>query len=219
MTPPIRVLLVDDDPRVCRYIAMILHSAADMVVVGMEYDGAAAVDAAVRLHPDVILMDVQMPGVDGVSATRRVRGLALRCRVVALTVFDTDTAVLRMMRAGADGVLLKSTPPSDLVNVVRVAAQGQTVLSKSAARRLTGGSAQDTDRAAAGQLVADLTDREREVLALLAHGHPNADIARRLALTEATIKGHVSRILVKLSCQNRTQASHLAREAGLHETT
>ena len=214
----IRVLLVDDDPLICRYIAMILRSAADMVVVAMEHDGAAAVDSAVRLHPDVILMDIQMPGVDGVRATHRIRALKLRCRIVALTVFDTDAAVLSMMRAGADGVLLKSTSPTDLLNVVRVAAQGQTVLSGSAARRLTGGATQSTRRAAADRLLAELTEREGQVLALLAHGHGNADIARRLAVTEATIKGHVSRILVKLHCQNRTQASLIARDASLHET-
>lgn len=214
----IRVLLVDDDPLICRYIAMILRSAADMMVVGMEHDGAAAVDSAVRLHPDVILMDIQMPGVDGVRATHRIRALELRCRVVALTVFDTDTAVLNMMRAGADGVLLKSTSPTDLVNVVRVAAQGQTVLSGSAARRLTGAATRSTRRAATDRLLAGLTEREYEVLALLAHGHGNAHIAHRLTVTEATIKGHVSRILDKLHCQNRTQAGLVARDAGLHET-
>jgi len=207
---PIRVLLVDDEPMVCAHLSTILGAAADIEVVGTAEDGAAAIEAVTRFRPDVVLMDLRMPGVDGLRATEHIAALPHPPVVVALTTFDADTYVTRALRAGASGFLLKSTPPEDLIGLVRVAADGHTVLSAAATRRLLGPAGPDP-RA----VLRDLTEREREVLACLGRGLPNARIARTLHLSEATIKGYVSRLLVKLGCANRTQAGLLAREAGL----
>ncbi len=207
----IRVLLVDDEELVCRYLRSILEHADDITVVAAESDGAAAVDAAVRLQPDVILMDLRMPVVDGLMAIKRIRQLGLAVRVVALTTFDGDAMVRRAMQAGADGFLVKSTAPGDLSNLVRVAAQGQVVLSPGAAESLFAAQTDDDSAARSRALFARLTARERQVLSLLSTGDSNADIGRSLQLTETTIKGHVSRILDKLECQNRTQAGLLAQ--------
>jgi DNA-binding NarL/FixJ family response regulator len=211
----IRVLVVDDERMVCAHLRTILAAAEDLEVVGEAYDGADAVEAAVRLTPDVVLMDLRMPGVDGLTAIERVVALANPPRVVALTTFDLDDYVLRALRAGAVGFLLKSTAPEDLVGLVRVAAAGHTVLSAVPAQRLVNNSA-DAGRARA--LVAALTEREREVLATLGAGASNQQIARRLNLSEATVKGYVSRLLVKLDCDNRTEAALLAHDAGLRPT-
>ena len=207
----IRVLIADDEELVCHYLRSILEHADDITVIAAEYDGAATVDAAVRLRPDVILMDLRMPVVDGLTAIRRIRQLDLATRIVALSTFDGDAMVLRAMRAGADGFVVKSTAPSDLLNLVRVAAQGQVVLSASAAQRLIAASADDESVSRSRTLVTRLTERERQVLTLLSTGSSNAEIGRALRLTEATIKGHVSRILDKLECENRTQAGLLAQ--------
>lgn len=206
----IRILMVDDDPAVCTHLAAVLEQADDVRVVGVEHDGAGAVEAVVRERPDVVLLDLRMPGVDGLAALTRLRALGSPARVVVLTAFDGDDAVARALAAGADGYLLKSTPPRDLVNLVRVVAQGQTVLSQGATRRLL--PAVDPGRVA---LVGALTARERDVLRLVAEGRSNAEIGSTLFLTEATVKGHVSRVLAKTGCANRTQAGLLARSAGL----
>lgn len=210
----IRVLLVDDDARVCAQLTAILEPATDIEVVGIEHDGAGGVEGAVRLRPDVVLMDLRMPGVGGVTAIARIRSLGLATRVVALTVFDTDEAVSQALRAGADGYLLKSTSPRDMVNLVRVAAQGQTVLSPTVARRLWPVEADDATLARRAALDR-LTDRELDVLRLLAAGRTNAEIGGALHLTEATVKGYVSRVLDKLGCANRSQAGLLAQAAGI----
>jgi DNA-binding NarL/FixJ family response regulator len=212
----IRVLLVDDERLVCAHLRTILGTAPDIEVVGEAYDGAEAVEAVLRYRPDLVLIDLHMPGVDGLTAIERIAQLTPRPAVVALTTFDLDGYVLRAMRAGAAGYLLKDTAPNDLVDLVRVAAGGHLVLSPSPARRLVGAS-EDTlsaqDRARAR--LTGLTTRESEVLACLGIGMSNQQIGRRLYVSEATVKGHISRLLVKLGCANRTQAGLLARDAGL----
>lgn len=212
----IRVLVVDDEPMVCAHLRTILDSANDIDVVDVAQDGAAAVEAVVRHRPDVVLMDLRMPGVDGLTAIERIRRLTGPPVVVALTTFDADRVVLRALQAGAAGFLVKTTPPEDLIGLVRVAAAGHTVLSPVATQRLVAASVDDrTDRDEARRLAAELTERESEVLACLGEGLSNAQIATRLFLSEATVKGHISRILVKLRCANRTQAGLFAHRAGL----
>jgi DNA-binding NarL/FixJ family response regulator len=180
------------------------------------YNGAAGVAAVVRNRPDVVLMDLRMPVLDGIGAIEQIGRLAAPPVVVVLTTFDADQYVLRALRAGAAGFLVKSTPPQDLIGLVRVASEGHTVLSPAAARRLIAASA-DSQPAAerARQLTGSLTEREVEVLACLGEGLSNAQIAGRLYLSEATVKGYVSRMLEKLGLDNRTQAGLLAHDAGL----
>ncbi|WP_158893738.1 response regulator [Amycolatopsis anabasis] len=212
----VRVIVVDDEPMVCAHLRTILGSAEDIDVVAQAQDGAEAVEAVVRHRPHVVLMDLRMPGVDGLTAIERIAELPDAPAVVALTTFDADTYVLRALRAGAAGFLVKSTPPEDLIGLVRVAADGHTVLSPEAARRLVAASADGQQRSEqARRLVGGLTEREVEVLTCLGEGLSNADIARRLHLSEATVKSYVSRMLVKLDCTNRTQAGLLAHEARL----
>lgn len=219
-TEPLRVLLVDDEPMVCAHLRTILGSAGDIEVVDAAADGSAAVEAVARHRPRVVLMDLRMPGVDGIAATERIRARPDPPVVVVLTTFDADEYVLRALRAGAAGFLLKSTPPEDLIDLVRVAAAGHTVMSPEATRRLLAvsdgridGDTAQRERATA--LVANLTEREVEVLTCLGEGLSNARIGRRLFLSEGTVKGYVSRLLVKLDCANRTQAGLLAVDAGL----
>jgi DNA-binding NarL/FixJ family response regulator len=212
----IRVLVVDDEPMVCAHLRTILGSADDIEVVDIAHDGAAAVESVVRNRPRVVLMDLRMPGVDGLTAIERIQQLPEPPAVVALTTFDADQYVVRALRAGAAGFLVKSTPPEDLIGLVRVAADGHTVLSPAAARRLVAASAGEQDvRDRARKLVRGLTEREVDVLTCLGEGLSNAQIAERLYLSEATVKGYVSRMLVKLDCANRTQAGLLAYDAGL----
>ncbi|MDT8914785.1 response regulator transcription factor [Amycolatopsis sp. PS_44_ISF1] len=212
----ITVVVADDEPMVCAHLRTILGSAGDIDVVAQAQDGAAAVEAVIRYRPRVVLMDLRMPGVDGLSAIERITALPEPPAVVALTTFDADTYVIRALRAGASGFLVKSTPPEDLIGLVRVAADGHTVLSPSAAQRLVALSADGRERGdEARRRTAALTERERDVLAGLGAGLSNADIAARLHLAEATVKSYVSRMLVKLGCANRTQAGLLAHEAGL----
>jgi DNA-binding NarL/FixJ family response regulator len=208
----IRVLLVDDERMVCAHLRTILEAAPGLEVVGEAYDGAEAVEAVVRFRPDVVLLDLRMPGVDGLTALDRITRSASGPKVVVLTTFDLDEYVLRALRAGAAGFLLKSTAPEDLVDLVRVAAAGHTVLSPAATARMVGA---HEHRRPAADLLAGLTEREVEVLRGLGAGWSNHQIARRLHLSEATIKGYVSRLLLKLSCDNRTQAGLLAHEAGI----
>ena len=212
----VRVVVVDDEPMVCAHLRTILGSAPDIEVVDEAYDGAAGVAAVVRNRPDVVLMDLRMPVLDGIAAIEQIVKLADPPVVVVLTTFDADQYVLRALRAGAAGFLVKSTPPQDLIGLVRVASEGHTVLSPAAARRLIAASA-DSQPAAerARQLTGSLTEREVEVLACLGEGLSNAQIAGRLYLSEATVKGYVSRMLEKLGLDNRTQAGLLAHDAGL----
>lgn len=212
----IRVLLVDDEPMVCAHLRTILEADDGLVVAGEAHDGAEAVEACVRLRPDVVLLDLRMPGVDGLSALGRIAALPHVPQVVVLTTFDIDSLVLRAMRQGAVGYLLKSTAPADLMRLVHVAAAGLPVFSPEVVRLLVDGSAGRTEaRENARRRIRDLTEREHDVLTGLADGHSNAEIAARLRISEATVKGHVSHLMVKLGCANRTQAGLIAQVAGL----
>ena len=216
MTSVVRVVVVDDEPMVCAHLRTILGSAPDIEVVDEAHDGAAGVEAVTRARPDVVLMDLRMPVLDGIAAIERIVKLSNPPVVVVLTTFDADQYVLRALRAGAAGFLVKSTPPVDLIGLVRVAAEGHTVLSPAAARRLIAASADSQPaRERARKLVSSLTEREVEVLTCLGEGLSNAQIAARLFLSEATVKGYVSRTLDKLGLENRTQAGLLAHDAGL----
>ncbi|AHH96702.1 response regulator transcription factor [Kutzneria viridogrisea] len=216
MTDCVRVLVVDDEPMVCAHLRTILGSSDRLTVVDVAHDGAAAVEAVLRHEPDVVLMDLRMPKVDGVTAIEHIVALPAPPAVVALTTFDADQHVLRALRAGAAGFLVKSTPPEELIRLVCVAADGNTVLSPTAARRLVAASATGyvaKERALAR--ISALTERENEVLTCLGEGLSNAQVAARLHLSETTVKSYVSKMLVKLDCANRTQAGLLAYDAGL----
>ena len=216
MSSMVRVVVVDDEPMVCAHLRTILGSAPDIEVVDEAHDGAAGVAAVTRSRPDVVLMDLRMPVLDGIAAIERIVKLSDPPVVVVLTTFDADQYVLRALRAGAAGFLVKSTPPEDLIGLVRVAAEGHTVLSPAAARRLIAASADSQPaRERARKLAGSLTEREVEVLTCLGEGLSNAQIAARLFLSEATVKGYVSRMLDKLGLENRTQAGLLAHDAGL----
>jgi DNA-binding NarL/FixJ family response regulator len=212
----VRVVVVDDEPMVCAHLRTILGSAPNIEVVDEAHDGAAGVEAVTRSRPDVVLMDLRMPVLDGIAAIERIVKLGNPPVVAVLTTFDADQYVLRALRAGAAGFLVKSTPPEDLIGLVRVAAEGHTVLSPAAARRLIAASADSQPaRERARKLAGSLTEREVEVLTCLGEGLSNAQIAARLFLSEATVKGYVSRMLDKLGLENRTQAGLLAHDAGL----
>jgi DNA-binding NarL/FixJ family response regulator len=212
----IRTVVVDDDPMVCAHLRDVFAFADDIEVVDEAYDGAAAIESVLRHRPDVVLMDLRMPGVDGLTAIPRIRALNHPPAVVALTTFDTDDHILRALRAGAAGFLLKSTPPRDLIGLVRVAADGHTVLSPAASRRLVAAATdRHTERGRTLALISDLTRRETDILACLGAGMSNAQVAAQTHLTEGTVKNHISQILVKLQCANRTQAGLLAHRAGL----
>jgi DNA-binding NarL/FixJ family response regulator len=210
----VHVVVVDDEPMVCEFLRTILSSTGQVVVDAVACDGAAGTEAAVRHRPDVVLMDLRMPGVDGVTATAEIRALPHPPVVVAMTTFDTDEHVLAALDAGASGFLLKTTQPSRLIPFVLAAAAGASVLSPEAVQRLRDRHSAAPDPAPDPGIDA-LTPREREVLALLGEGRSNADIAARLYLSEGTVKGHVSRLMAILGCQNRTQlALRAARHGG-----
>lgn len=213
-----RILIVDDDALVRAGLRMILESADDLEVVGEATDGAEVVEAVHRHRPDVVLMDIRMPRMDGLAATAALQQLADPPKVIVLTTFDLDDFVFRALQAGAAGFLLKDTPPRELIAAVRVVAGGEGMLSPGVTRRLIGHYAADprTERRRLAQLrLADLTERERDVLAQVGKGLSNHDIGAALYLSEATVKAHVSRLLVKLDVSNRVQVAILAHEAGL----
>jgi DNA-binding NarL/FixJ family response regulator len=216
---PIRVLVADDQELVRTGFRLILETEDDIVVVGQAADGVEAVDLARRHRPDVVLMDVRMPTLDGIEATARLVGPDASppapVRVLMLTTFDMDDYVYAALRNGASGFLLKDTPPEDLVRAIRVVAAGDALLAPSVTRRLI----EDVSRTRALPVVppgvATLTDREREVLGLVARGLSNAEIAEALVLGETTVKTHVGRVLMKLGLRDRVQAVVLAYESGL----
>ncbi|MEO5901994.1 MAG: response regulator transcription factor [Ilumatobacteraceae bacterium] len=213
-----RVLIVDDEALVRAGLRMILESADDIDVVGEADDGADAVDAVHRCRPDVVLMDIRMPRLDGLAATVAVRVLADAPAVVILTTFDLDDHVFRALQAGAAGFLLKDTPPLELINAVRVVAAGESMLSPSVTRRLIAHFADDAapgKRQIARSRLAGLTPREMEVLVEVGRGGSNADVGAVLFMSEATVKAHVSRLLVKLALANRVQLAILVHDAGL----
>jgi DNA-binding NarL/FixJ family response regulator len=215
----IRVVLVDDEQMVRAGLRLILESGDDIQVVGEAGDGDEAVRLARQLDPDVVLMDIQMPGTNGIEATRQIVALGREesSRVVILTTFDLDEYVYAALRAGASGFLLKRTPAADLLAGVRVVAAGEALLAPSVTRRLldtfahSQPAAPDASRAA----VADLTEREREVLVLVGRGLSNGEIAQKLFLSEGTVKTHIKRIFYKLGLRDRVQAVILAYDAGL----
>jgi DNA-binding NarL/FixJ family response regulator len=209
----IRVLLVDDQELLRSGFKLILALQDDIRVVGEAADGARGAEEARRLRPDVVLMDIRMGAVDGIEATRRIVA-ADAGRVVVLTTFDLDEYVYAALRAGASGFLLKDTRPADLVDAVRIVARGDALLAPSVTRRLLERFAETPDGAAA-VVDAELTEREREVLRLLAGGRSNLEIATALVLTEATVKSHVSNLLRKLGLRDRVQAVTWAYEHGL----
>jgi len=211
----IRVLLADDQALVRSGFRMILEARDDLEVVGEAEDGAEAVELALRTDPDVILMDVRMPQVDGVEATRRLTAAGSRTKVLILTTFDLDEYVYDAIRAGASGFLLKDVQPAQLVDAVRVVAGGEALLAPTVTRRLLDRFAQALPDARPAPSLDALTQRELEILRLLASGLSNAEIAAELVVTEATVKTHVSSILRKLRVRDRVQAVVLAYDAGL----
>ncbi|CCH87232.1 Two-component signal transduction response regulator [Modestobacter italicus] len=216
----IRVLLVDDEELVRFGLRTVLESVGGFEVVGEAGDGAAGVAAARELRPDVVLTDIRMPGMDGLAATRAILALPDPPQVAVLTTFHVDEYVYAALAAGAAGFLLKDTPPREIASAVRAVADGTATLSPAVTATLIDSYVDRRAaprRAAALQRVATLSDREQEVLRLLGTGESNADLARRLIVSEATVKTYVSRLLTKLDLTNRTQAAILAHEAGLLE--
>jgi DNA-binding NarL/FixJ family response regulator len=233
MTGHIRVVIIDDQMLVRAGLRMILEAEDDIEIVGEAGDGQACLDIVRAMNPDVVLMDIRMPVLDGVQATQRLTGMAgIGTRVLVLTTIDTDDAVLDAMRAGASGFLLKDTDPDDLVKAIRAVAAGDAVVSPSAMRRLldrvgpalrgVAESAPPTAAPAAGVPapsppagMAELTQREIEVLTLIGEGLTNAEIAARLFVAESTAKTHIGRILLKLGARDRVQAAIIAHRWGL----
>jgi DNA-binding NarL/FixJ family response regulator len=202
----IRLLVVDDHPVVRAGIVGLLAGEPDLAVVGEAGDGAQACALAAELRPDVVLMDLRMPVMDGTTATERILATVPGVRVVVLTTYETDADILRAVEAGATGYLLKDTPRDDLVAAVRAVAGGETVLAPSVARRLVAGVRNAGDR---------LTARELEVLAAVARGGSNAQIGTQLFISEATVKTHLLRIFTKLGVDDRTRAVTVAMERGI----
>jgi DNA-binding NarL/FixJ family response regulator len=220
MNDPVRVLVVDDDPLVRGAIGLLLGGLPDIVVAGEAGDGDEVPAAVAGLAPHVVLMDIRMPRVDGIVATERLRAEPGAPEVIVLTTFDADDNVLAALRAGASGFLLKDTPPERIVAAVRAVAAGEAILSPSVTRRLIDRAVSTPDESDAGRrraraALAALSEREREVVLGVADGRSNAEIARRLYVSVATVKAHVSHVLTKLDLANRTQIALLAHEAGL----
>jgi DNA-binding NarL/FixJ family response regulator len=210
MTEVVRILVVDDHPVVREGLIAILGTQPDFEVVGEAGDGEEAVRRVEALRPDVVLLDLEMPGVDGVEALQRLRASGARARVIAFTVFDTDERILGAVQAGARGYLLKGAPREEIFNAVRVVSQGGSLLQPVVASRLL-------ERVSRETSPGDLTLREREVLGLLARGLQNKEIAAQLYISERTVKFHVSALLRKLGAGNRTEAVALAAQRGLVE--
>ncbi len=202
----VRVVVVDDHPVVRAGLVGLLSGEADLQVVGEAADGAAALALVAEVLPDVVLMDLRMPGVDGATATGTISTLHPQVRVLVLTTYESDTDILRAVEAGAAGYLLKDTPREDLIEAVRGVARGETVLAPSVARRLVAQVRQADQR---------LTPRELEVLAGVARGGSNGQIGAELFITEATVKTHLLRVFVKLGVDDRTRAVTVAMERGL----
>jgi DNA-binding NarL/FixJ family response regulator len=220
-TEGIRILLVDDEPLLRLGFRLVLESQPDMSVVGEAGEGASALRQVAEHDPDVVLMDVRMPGVDGIDATRRIVREHGRSRVLILTTFDLDEYAFAGLKAGASGFLLKNVPPEDLLSAIRAVASGDAVVAPSVTRRLLdamahrlpdvrGGHADGRD----GRLQR-LTEREHEVLLQVAQGHSNSEIADELSVSEATVKTHVGRVLNKLELRDRVQAVVFAYQNGL----
>jgi DNA-binding NarL/FixJ family response regulator len=213
---PVRVLLADDQRLVRESLGTLLGLLPGIDLIASASDGEEAVALAEEHHPDVVLMDLRMPGTDGITATRRLRARPNPPEVIVLTTFDADENVLGGLRAGASGFLLKDSPPARIVEAIRRVADGDPILSPAITRRLMDRAvAESGARAEARAAFADLTAREREVVLAVAQGETNAEIAARLFMSVATVKSHITHILTKLGATNRTQIALLAHDAGL----
>ncbi|MGW0731676.1 response regulator [Streptomyces sp. NPDC002851] len=215
---PIRLLLVDDDPLVRAGLSLMIGGADDIEVVGEAADGTEVPGLVDRLRPDVVLMDIRMPSVDGLTATEQLRGRKDAPEVVVLTTFHADEQVLRALRAGAAGFVLKDTPPAEIVTAVRRVAAGEPVFSPAVTRQLmthAAGTRPDTRQSDAADRLGALNQREREVAVAVGRGLSNSEIAAELYMSVATVKAHVSRTLAKLDLNNRVQIALLVHDAGL----
>ena len=219
MIEPLRVVIADDQALVRAGFRAILETQPDIVVVGEAHDGFDAVDLSRRRRPRVVLMDVRMPGLDGLQATRRILAESAADEpppaILILTTFDVDEYVYEALRAGASGFLLKDVPPEHLIAAVRVVAAGEAMLAPTVTKRLIAQYARSAPPTAAAEVLDELTPRELEVLMLIARGLSNAEIAGTLVVTEATVKTHVTRLLGKLGLRDRVQAVVLAYESGI----
>jgi DNA-binding NarL/FixJ family response regulator len=217
----ITVLIVDDQPLQRPGFRLVLDETGDIEVVGEAADGSHALDVVARTRPDVVLMDVRMPGLDGIEATRRIRSGPQPAKVLILTTFDLDEYVLAGLRAGASGFLLKDAHPEELLAGIRAVAGGDAVIAPALTRRLLDAFAQHLSGAgpavspATDPRLATLTDREREILVAIGHGWTNGEIAERLVLSESTVKTHVGRVLAKIGARDRIQAVIFAYDLGL----
>jgi len=212
----IRVLVVDDQSMVRAGFRMLLSSEQDVEVVAEASNGLEAVDKAARFQPDVVLMDIRMPELDGLQATRRILAADPSARVLVLTTFDLDEYVYEALRAGASGFVLKDDPPEQLLGAIRTVAAGDALLSPSVTKRVIDQFSR-LPRHEPPEELAELTEREREVLALIAEGRSNAEIGEALFISETTVKTHVTHVLQKLGLRDRVQAVVLAYQAGLVE--
>jgi DNA-binding NarL/FixJ family response regulator len=218
VTAPVRVLIVDDDPLVRAAMTMMLAGSAELTVVGEAADGAEVLSAVDAHAPDVVLMDIRMPKVDGLTATERLRARSNPPEIIVLTTFDTDEHVLRALRAGASGFLLKDTPPREILRAITRVAAGEPILSPSVTRQLIahlGDTGAGDRRQRARSMLARLSEREQDVALAVGRGRSNAEISGELFMSVPTVKAHVSHILTKLDFNNRTQIALLAHDAGL----
>jgi DNA-binding NarL/FixJ family response regulator len=218
VTAAIRILVVDDDPLVRAGLAMILDTAPDLILVGEAADGTEVARAVDAHHPDVVLMDIRMPKIDGLTATELLRVRPDPPEVIVLTTFQADEYVLRALRAGASGFLLKDTPAAEILRAIHRVAAGEPILSPAVTRQLiahVGTTGANARYRHARHTLATLSDRERDVATAVGRGRSNAQISDELFMSVATVKAHVSSILTKLGLNNRTQIALLAHDAGL----